>query len=297
MTHLSQRKLLKPHIFVLPLYFFFIASTVVYAQHKHANSSDSLSHKQIKKQKREEFRKTHQMNMIKLSAVNASMDTEIAFKFLNNIFSVNLGMEDDLGLPDTRAFFNGAYAHRFNKRSGIFAQYYGIKRSKDYVLDQDIIFLEDTIKAGVLGSSYFETQVFSAGYLLTLLQDERTFLAFYFNIYLMQLRTGIDTDLVAVDAKLKYALPLPDVGLLFLFEFTKWLHFDFNLGFFQLNLKDFDGMLYDLSARLAFKPVKNFGITLSYQVFDIRVNWLFENIPTTVDYNFKGPGLGLNFSF
>ena len=119
----------------------------------------------------------------------------------------------------------------------------------------------------------------------------------YFSIYYLALETGIQSDISNINEQIKYSAPLPNFGLVALFNLKKWLSLDANLGFFSLRTKDLEGTLYDFSGKLVFKPAKWFGINLSYQVFDIRVIFPFENVNTTVDYNFRGPAVGVNFDF
>ncbi len=264
------------------------------AQHQ---QDDSLTHKQIKKLKREEFKKTQERYFFKLGAMNARLDTEVSFEILNNFLTAKLGLEDNLGLPGKRTFFTAAFVHRFTPVSGLYTQYYGINRTENYSTEKDIIFQDDTIPAGTSSMAYFNTQVISAGYLLSLKQDPNAFLGAYINIYLMWLDTGVKSDIGSIDAKVRYAAPLPNFGLVAMFKLSKWLDLDANVGFFSLKLNDFDGTLYDFSARLVFKPAKWLGISLSYQEFDIRVSFPYEDINTTVDYNFRGPALGVNLSF
>lgn len=82
-----------------------------------------------------------------------------------------------------------------------------------------------------------------------------------------------------------------------MFKLKNWLILDGNVGFFALKINDFDGTLFDFSLRLNIKPNYWLGLSLSYQEFDIRVGFPFEEVYTTVDYNFRGPALGVNFTF
>jgi hypothetical protein len=62
-------------------------------------------------------------------------------------------------------------------------------------------------------------------------------------------------------------------------------------------MDDFGGTLFDFNMSLNFKPTNWLGLSVSYQEFDIRVGFPYESIYTTVDYNFRGPAVGVNFTF
>ena len=259
--------------------------------------SDVLSRKHRKKETRDEFRKTNQQYFFKFGAVNAKLDTEVSFDLADDLLTATLGLEDNLGLPGKRTFFSASFVHRFTPASGMYINYYGINRSETRVTNTDLIFGHDTIPMGTATKAFFNTQVISAGYLFTLVQDPDAFLGAFFNIYLMGLYTGVKSDFGDLEAKISYAVPLPNFGLVAMFKLKEWLYLDGNIGFFTLALEDFDGTIYDFRARLVFKPTNWLGLSINYQKFVIRVKWLYDGIPTTVDYNFRGPGLGAIISF
>ena len=263
----------------------------------HENSSDVLSRKQRVKERRDEFRKTNQQYFFKFGAVNANLDTDISFDLVDGLISAQLGLENNLGLPGKRTFFTASFVHRFTPTSGMYVNYYGINRSETRVTNKDLIFGKDTIPMGTATQAFFNTHVISAGYLFTLVKDPDAFLGVYFNIYLMGLSTGVKSDIGDLEAKISYAVPLPNFGLVGMFKLKNWLFLDGNVGFFTLDLEDFEGTIYDFSARLVFKPTNWLGLSIDYQKFDIRVKWPYDGILTTVDYNFRGPGLGAILSF
>ena len=258
--------------------------------------SDSLSKQQLKKDRREAFRKTNQQFFFKFSAVNAKLDTDISFDLADGLIAAQLGLENNLGLPRKRTFFTASFVHRFTPASGMYVNYYGINRSETRITSKDLIFGKDTIPMGTATKAFFNTQVISAGYLFTLVKDPDAFLGAFFNIYLMGLYTGVKSDFGDLEAKISYAVPLPNFGLVAMFKLKKWLYLDGTIGFFTLAFEDFDGTIYDFSARLVFKPTNWLGLSINYQKFDIRVKWPYDGILTTVDYNFLGPGLGVIIS-
>jgi hypothetical protein len=258
---------------------------------------DSLTREQSKKLKRDEFRKNTQRYFFEFAAVNAGLDTKVEFDILDELLTAKVGLEDNLGLPGKRAFLTAVFIHRITPASGIYVNYYGINRTEDHETEQDIIFHSDTIPAGTKSKVFFNTQVVSMGYLLSLKQDPNAFLGAYFNLYVMRLKTGVYSDIGNIDTEVSFAAPLPNFGLVAMFRLNSWLHLEGNVGFFSLKMDDFDGTLFDFNMSLNFKPLHWLGLSVSYQEFDIRVGFPFESIYTTVDYNFRGPAVGLNFTF
>jgi hypothetical protein len=258
---------------------------------------DTLSKKQIRTQKRIEFKKMKGRNFIRVSYVFAHLDTDIFFELPDKYLIAKVGLEDDFGLPGSKSFFTGSYINRVTPASGIYVNYYGINRSENRQTERDIIFQGDTIPAGIKNTAYFNTQVLSTGYLFSLKQDSDAYLAAYFNIYFMWLNTGVRSEIGEIDSKVGLLAPLPNLGLIAMFKINRWLNLNGNVGFFSIQTSDLGGSLYNFSLELMVRPVHWFAFDLSYQEFDIRVNFPFEEINTTVNYNFSGPAVGLSFYF
>lgn len=253
-----------------------------------------------KQQKKEGIQTMKDLNsrfILSLNGVFASLDTRVTFKGPNKILNLSLGLEDNLGLPSQRIFLAGSFMYRITPRSGLYFEYYGINRNETHTATEEFYWNEDTIAVGTSFSAYFNTQVASAGYMLAALKDPDAFLGFYFNLYVMSLKTGIDTKTGGVNADIGLTVPLPNIGVIGMFKLTKWLNFNTTLGVFSLNTKDFGGMIYSLNVSFLFKPVHWMGISLSYREFDISMYFIEYGIDTEIEYNFKGPALGLVFIF
>jgi hypothetical protein len=113
----------------------------------------------------------------------------------------------------------------------------------------------------------------------------------------MWLDTGVRSEIGENDSKVGLLAPLPNLGLIAMFKINRWLYLNGNVGFFSMQTSDLGGSLYNFSLELMVRPVNWFALDLSYQEFDVRVDFPFEEINTTVDYNFSGPAVGLSFYF
>jgi hypothetical protein len=137
-------------------------------------SDDTIHDKSRKEDRGQEnlnLKQSHKRALIKASLVYAKLRTTGSFSLPNNILSATLSLEDDLGLQDISFFFTGSFMYRFTPRSGLYAEYYGLNRSVIHTTDQELIFMKDTILVGTTGNAFFNTQVLSIGYLLSILRD------------------------------------------------------------------------------------------------------------------------------
>ena len=149
-------------------------------------SQDSLkkseTHKEKKANRKEKkkadiqtMKDLHSRFILSLNSVFASLDTRVTFKGPNNILNLSLGLEDNLGLPSNRIFIAASFMYRITPRSGLYLEYYGINRKETHTTTEEFYWKEDTIEIGSSFSAYFDTQVASAGYMLSALKDPDAF--------------------------------------------------------------------------------------------------------------------------
>jgi hypothetical protein len=244
------------------------------------------------------LKETHSRFLLSYDYVFANLKTRVTFSGPNGILNLSLSLEDNLGLSSMASFSSLAFVYRITRRSGLYANYYGINRNKTFTSQKELIFLGDTIPAGSSVTTYFNTQIASAGYVFSALSNPDAYLGFYVNIYVIFLKTGFDAKNRSRRADLEYTMPLPNIGFIGTFRLTKWLLFNGSLGVFSLNTKYYGGIIYDLSLSLGFQPTTWMALNLTYKEFSIEIyDNINKKIDAIVEYNFKGPAIGLTFKF
>ncbi len=287
-------------IFILTLSFFYInnvAGSEFSTIHTVADSITIQSKKDKREIEKQKLKDSHQRLLIRLNYVHAKLRTSLTFDMVNSIFSANISLENNFNLPGTRFFFTGSLIYRFTQRSGIYAAYYGISRSTTHTTEKDYIFLGHTIPTGVTGTAFFNTRVLSVGYLLTVVQKKHAYLGAYFNVYVMNLSTGFQSERADIDLKLGITLPLPSFGFAAIFPVNNWFKIHANAGYFGLAFEDLGGAITNFELGFEFKPIHWLGLNLSYQSFDINIYDIEKGIDFIVDYNFKGPAFGVSVNF
>ena len=253
-----------------------------------------LSNKQLRKQARKNLK---QHFFINIGVTFAKLHSTVRFEGPEGLFSTQLGLERHLGLASQKNIYFTTFIYRATPRSGLVASYYGLNRNNAYQLKNDIIFKGDTLKKGSLVDAYFNTQVFSIGYLLSILKSEESFLGVYFNAYLIDLTTGINSEVLNFDKSVGVFAPLPNFGMLAIFSLKKWLTLSGGMGIFFLNTNGLNGTFVDMNFHLAFKPAKWLSLNIGYQVFNVTAGFPVDNFRAIIDYNFSGPSAGIAFRF
>ena len=264
------------------------------------SADTTLTKKEIKKAKKKEARENLKPHfLLNMSTTYAFLETQVRFITPGGLLSFQVGLEENLKMPDQRVFISGSMIYRITPRSGLYGMYYGLKRETKHVLDRDIYLPKDTIFAGSYVKSFFNTQVYSFGYLFSILTQEKSFLGVYFNVYLMNIRTGLESSIIQNrEYTYQFLAPLPNVGLLMDFELKKWFHLNGNIGAFFVNSIDgVGGNIQDLHFYASFYPAKWVALSPGFQVFNVQITSREENYLLRVSYNIKGPSFDVTFRF
>ena len=263
---------------------------------------DSISQKERRREqrleRRLELKQSRERWLIKGTSLYAFLSTTVTFEIgKRSILSAKLGLENNLGLDDHEFFISGSALYRLTPKSGIGVNYYGLTRSVTTITDQDYIFLKDTIPAGSRSRAFFNTRVFSLGYMYTLVDNPNTFLGGYFNLYIMSVATGMRSDGLRINERADITAPLPNFGILGSFRLSPRWQIDGNLGYFSLNMADFGGRLSNFSVGFIYNPLEWLGLSFGYEKFELRVTFKEKLVNTIVEYDFHGPAFGVKLSF
>ena len=270
------------------------------AQLNVSNNSSRLNKttKNVRKEKRKLARKELPARFrIGLYATNSDINSSIRFELPSSLVSIQIDLEEHLGLDNKRMIYYGTAVYRLTPRSGINAMYYQLNRKKTHQLSRDIIFLGDTLHRDDVIEAYMNTSIMSIGYIFSILTDQKSFLGAFINLYIVTARTGISSKLFEIQESSQYFAATPNIGFLASFEILNWLTLSGAMGVFFLNTPDWSGAFHDAQVTLDFFPIKYVGISVGYQVFDVKGEYPEKNYTAYVNYNLKGPTLGLKFTF
>lgn len=292
-----MKKILTTVFYLLILVFFARSQTniakdslEIIKHHKEKNTEQKTYRKEKRKQIDQHFR-------IAIVGTYADINSMIRFEAPGGLISAQLDFERHLGLEEKKFIYSGSFIYRITPRSGLFALSYRLHRKSEYELKRDISFLGDTIKKGALISGYFNTQVLSIGYLLTLLETKKSFLGAYFNMYVIKVDAGVYSDVFHVNKSTGLFTPLPNFGILAIFQLKKWIALSGGVGIFFLNVDGMNGSFHDAHALIEFSPTKWLSLSFGYYLFDVDVGWPVGDFRAYAEYNFQGPSVGLNFRF
>ncbi|HET6566052.1 MAG TPA: hypothetical protein VFG52_11610 [Xanthomonadales bacterium] len=216
-----------------------------------------------------------------------------------------IDFDRDAAVVDSEATGALNFRWKFGEKWSLAGQYYATRDSGQAVLDEDIIFRDNVLRAGsnigagadldlariFLGREFFTDEPyheFGLGFGLHWLQ-----IGAYVEgeMFINDESRGFQRESVSAD------LPLPNIGGWYWRSLSpKWLLIT-RLDWFSASIGDYSGSLWNAGVGINYQAWEHVGFGLSYQYFKIDVdveknNWL-GNVQLTQD----GPALSVNFNW
>jgi hypothetical protein len=227
----------------------------------------------------------------------AFLNTNLRFETPNGLLGVQINMEENLGLDRREFMFVGSFIFNIKKRHYLYGLYYNLPRRSEKVLEQDIEFDTLFIPAGTGIRGYFNTAVYSLGYMYQALKEERSELGFYMNFYTLTVASGVKSDLGNLNENFRITAPLPNLGLMFKYQLGNRFFLSGNYGFFFLKIGNYKGSINNLSLNINYQIAKWLKMGAGYYVFNLNIEASEKYFSGIIDYTYQGPFIGTSFLF
>lgn len=235
---------------------------------------------------------------ITTSYIDANLDSYIQFEGSNGVLGVKLSLEDFLGFKKNKVIPKFDFQYSFNRYSSIYAEYYNIARSSTHDIDEGFdwgdIEIPDDI--GVV-DLFFNTQIWSVGYMYSFINKPHAELSFFANIFLLGIKTGLDVDRRNIRKRFGITAPLPSFGYRFNYEILPKVRFGGTHSLFFLQISDYGGTINNFKLNLDYRAFKWLSTGISYSRFDLNINAQAKKFKGHIKYAYEGPGLYLQFIF
>jgi hypothetical protein len=237
------------------------------------------------------------------------LDTTIVVTDANDIIGTGISFENNLGLDDSESTVLVDMDWRFFKRHTVSYRYFDLARSSTTTGGGVTIKIGDeTFDLTLPIQSFFDITTNEIAYSYSILFDEKKELFVGFGISLQDIELGIQGTESApnpgeiINSQLDSTAPLPTLNFGFNYAFSdKWM-FQSILGWLAVELdlgadEDLSGQIINANVGVVWQAFKNVGFFANYQVYDVDVDYKDNDVRFAVDYDYKGPVLGVTVNF
>jgi len=228
---------------------------------------------------------------VRVDASDASPGTTI-------IFEQNLGMSDTETLPALGLNWRFAKKHKLGFNA------LRLDRSGSEVTTSEIRIGDEIFTVDLPIASFFDMQIISFDYHYSLILDEKKELALGFGISIQDLSFGLlgNGPVGVIETNSGITAPIPTFGVKGGYAFTdKWVG-KIGFGYLSFDLaldpeRQLSGDVLNGYASIQHNTFERVYFGLSYQYFDVKVNWSENGLYTSVGYEYQGPMLAVIAAF
>ena len=236
------------------------------------------------------------------------LDTKVVVTDSSGNLGTGISFEQNLGLSDNEGTGMLFVDWRFFKRHAVSYRYFELKRSATTNSSVAIRVGEEVFDVNLPITSFFDITAHEISYSYSLLFDQKKELFVGAGVSIQDLALGIQGTESSpnpgetINSTLASTAPLPTLNMGFDYAFSdKWL-FQSRLGWLAVELdfaadKDLSGEIINANAGVLWKAFENVSFLAKYQVFDVDVEYVNAGVRFAVDYNYKGPVLGVAVNF
>jgi hypothetical protein len=201
-----------------------------------------------------------------------------------------INLEAAFKLPETQQLFRFNGLYRFNNHHSVEGYYYALNRSGSNIALDSIAFGNLIININSSFTSFFRTTLFGGKYRYSVYNDEKVEAGFSIGVSFLALDIGASAVLLNKElGEEEYAdlLFLPVFGFNNRVNLSDNLIFRSNVDAFALDIKRYNGVLFDLSVALEYRFLENLSAGLSYNAFSLDVKFDTKE-KGEIKYNYKG---------
>jgi hypothetical protein len=241
---------------------------------------------------------------IDFNAMFPTLDTKVRVDASDSSPGTTIDFEQNLGMSDTETLPAIGFSWRFAKKHQLALTAFVLDRSGSSVTATDISIGDETIAVNLPVSSFFDMSVIDFKYSYSLVFDAKKELAFGFGLSFQDISFGLTGDgvLGAIDVESGITAPLPTFDVRGRYAFTdKWIG-KLGFGVFSLDLaisdeEDLSGEILVGVVSIQHNTFEHVYFGLSYNYFDVRVDWKENDLVNSVGYIYQGPMLSVTAAF
>ncbi len=241
---------------------------------------------------------------VELNAMFPSLDTRVRVDASDQSPGTTIIFEQNLGMSETETLPAFGLNWRFAKKHQLGLNFLRLDRSGSAITTSEIRIGDEIFTVDLPISSFFDMQITSLRYNYSLILDERKELSLGLGLSIQDLSFGIvgNGNLGVIEADSGITAPIPTFGLNGGYAFTdKWLG-KIGFGYLSFDLaleseRQLSGDVLSGYASLQHNTFERVHFGLSYQYYDVRVNWSENGLYTSVGYEYQGPMLTVTAAF
>ena len=195
---------------------------------------------------------------------------------------------------------------RWNKKWRLTAESFSIYNASRATLDSTIVFDDTTFEKGTTVKAGIEFALLRVFVGRTISSGPKHSLGAGLGVHAMNLGAFVEGEIKSDNEELNgtfqkkrvsVLVPLPNFGAWYHWAPTEKWAFIARVDWFGINIDQFSGGLWDIAPGVRYQFAEHFGVGVDYRFFLLDAKIDTDDWKGSLDLNFTGPTLTLNWSF
>ena len=238
---------------------------------------------------------------LKLGVYFPSSDFEVAVNGTLTGEHAEVDFEESLGSGEDNELFSAAFRWNFGRKWSLWMQYFETDNSGEGELTEDIEWGDFVFREGTFARAGTELKVARIYFGREFHPRPRSEVGFGGGFHWLQLGAFIEGEAFVNEQSTGYRresvdtqFPLPNIGAWYLYSWSgKWV-FESRADWLYVDIGDYSGGLWDVSAGVNFQPFDNFGIGLEWLYLNLNVDIDKSDWRGSADLTYSGPYLSIS---
>ena len=190
-------------------------------------------------------------------------------------FGTIINLETAFRLPDAQNLFRFNGLFRFNNRHSVEGYYYALNRSGSNVTRDSLVFGNIVININSSVDAFFNITLYGGKYRYSIYNDKSVEAGFSAGLSFLDIGVGVEVKFLNQEKADDYSdvLFLPVIGFFNRINIIENLIFRSNVDMFALDIKKYDGVLFDFGLSIEYLFLQRFALGISYNAFSLDINF------------------------
>ena len=190
-------------------------------------------------------------------------------------FGTIINLETAFRLPETQNLFRFNGLFRFDNRHSVEGYYYALNRSGSNVTRDSLVFGNIVININSSVDAFFDVTLYGGKYRYSIYNDKSVEAGFSAGLSFLDIGVGVEVKFLNQEKADDYSdvLFLPVIGFFNRINIIENLIFRSNVDMFALDIKKYDGVLFDFGLSIEYLFLQRFALGISYNAFSLDINF------------------------
>ena len=234
---------------------------------------------------------------LELSGFRSSSGMDLRVDSITLGQGTQIDLDEDLGFGDAFEIGRGDLRVRVTERNRFALSWFGFEERRDERIDETIEFRDVVYDIDTVVRAGLKVDVARAAWMWSPLRNERHELSLLGGLHWLDIEIFLTSDDGQLAERAQADTVLPVFGLEYRLRFDERWSLDLRGEYFQAEIGDWDGDVFEYGAGVAFHATDHLALRLGYLAFEVDATVSRSRYSGDIRAHYRGPQFGAIVSF